>query len=253
MGARMPLLNICTSPGQLAPAPLPSAAVSATMLFPNDEARREQFYAIEAVGLYKQTGVPTEIPWAVASALHDAVLEKNFDEDTEKARRSGETVGLLYRVFLQCMIHHDSFASLNAALAVTGRLVERFKCRKTEPPDRPSSPSTLKQFWSSHKSVAHLWTAARLDQENRDQQGWIGWRINNDGLTRMLAMSEYLRTLGENYFAYGQTTPALDPSETWRPPEELALPEFSVFIPPIEPEILDEIAKVRAARRALTH
>ena len=249
----MPILKVCTSPGHLAAAPLPSAAVSATMLFPNDEARRERFYAVEAVAFCKQMGRPTEIPWPVVSALHDAVMEKSFCKAAEKAQRSGETAGLLYRVFLQCMIHHASFASFNAALAATGRLIERYKRRKTEPSDRPSSPSVLKQFWSSHKSTAHLWTAARLDQENRDQQGWVDWRINNDGLTRMLAMSEYLRTLGENYFAHGQKVPVLDPSETWRPPEELTLPEFSVLIPPLEPEILGYISEDRADRRALTH
>ena len=249
----MPILKICTSPGQLAAAPLASAAVRAAMLFPYDEARREQFYAVEAIGLYKQKQPPTEIPWAIASALHDAVLEKNFAEDTEKARRSGETIGLLYRVFLQCMIHHPSFASFNAASAVTGRLVERFKQRGTEPSDRPSSPSMLKQFWSSHKSVAHLWTAARLADENQHQGDWNDWRINNVGLTRMLMLSESLRCFGESHSAHGQTATVLDPSETWHPPETLALPTINVPVPPIEPELLNEIAKDRRDRRALTH
>ena len=71
-GRGMPILKICTSPGHLAAAPLASAAVSATMLFPNDETRRQQFYAVNAVGLCKQMGAPTEIPWEVVSALHDA-------------------------------------------------------------------------------------------------------------------------------------------------------------------------------------
>ena len=251
-GRGMPILKICTSPGQLADRPLATIALCATMLFPKDEARQDQFYAIQAIDLIKQTETepPAKNLWPVTQALSDAALEKSFPKQIENAQRSGETTGLLYRFFVQCMIHHRELASFNSALAMTACLIERYNKRRSEPRVRASSPSAITHCWSSHKCVAHLWTATKLDDENQDQPGWGDWRISDAGLLRMLAMSECLRTLGENHFARRQNIPALDPSQTWRVPDGLPLPEMTVaIVPPVESEFLIEIEKNRAARR----
>ena len=222
------------------------------MHFPNDQALREQAYAIDVIGRLKNAKPPAEVPWDVAATLHDAAIQGKIRRLTKRAQSSGRAAGFIYRVLVQCVFHEPEYASVNAAIAVTGRLIPRLITRKLVAGDTPFSPATLKAQWSSHKNVAHLWTAAHLAEENVSQSGVHDWRTSKQGLLEMLALSEALRDVGKKHRPHGRRTPTLNPTETWRPPDKIVLPTVETSPADIEPEIRAIIEEDRALRRVPT-
>jgi hypothetical protein len=227
----------------------PQAAVQAYMLFPRDQTSREQYYSIWFAQLAKTaTGAMPQLPSFAVEALHDAAMSGDLAQRIEKAIRHGAIAGLVLRIIAQAVRHHPEVASFLAAMAVAERLIARLKETGKTSRNWPSSQATIKNAWTAHKPVAHLWTAAKLADENEGQSGWAAWQTSETGLLRMLALSERLRAIGENHYPHGRSTPTLDPVQTWRLPEGMHLPTVSVEVPPLEPEVLRWIEEDRATR-----
>jgi hypothetical protein len=71
-----------------------------------------------------------------------------------------------------------------------------------------------------------------------------------EGIPAFLAVAEAFRKLGESIVAHGQKIPVLDPAETWCSPQDLALPQIEIDLPPLSADVLALLAARRAPRRS---
>lgn len=117
---------------------------------------------------------------------------------------------------------------------------------------------TLLGFWGDYQSVAHLWASA-LHWSGKSTFSWESeldreWIKDPAGKLRFLAMAEAFRTMGENTYAHGQKrrrnpSPLLDPSQSWRVPEDIALPSVSIDLPEPQEGLVKALKAYSPSRR----
>lgn len=240
----MPVLDISDESGAISANA--AVLVQATMAHPKDKLQRLQYLAV-LIARACIENPKSHFPRSLIPVLMDAPPGKKILETVAQTGNSGDMAAEVLSRVLRCSVHHPKHASVLKAVEVVSKLRQREKRRGAK---LSASSAKILREWKEYKSVAHLWlTLAAF----RQQKAPNPLDPRNELLIPFLGMSEALRMQGEGVFAHGQRArgkPVLDPSRTWRTPDNLPLPET-----PLSPEPLsaNELAILEAYRAPIKH
>ena len=215
-----------------------------------EEGRNESFIK-ENWGLFLEQ-LHERLGW-LSSDVFGALVSAPSAEDTIARMGSnmfgGAVTGDMLLYMLRCAEHHPKHLSVRKAAYAMARTL-------LGSTDRAGNPvnyglSTVKNSWGKYRSVAHLWAAYRLWQAE-DQPSEFS-PVDPEGVVGFLAISEELRRRGQACFARSQKLkhgPILDPSITWRPPFDLALPSATLDNSPLPEETLDWLEEYSCGKTA---
>jgi hypothetical protein len=198
--------------------------VKAIMFFPNDEGLREYAFArmtaeAEVHGLDDAASITVRAK--MIRLLLDAPSFKEFQPIKTQAAQAGLIAGdILVMVYLMAEIAKVPKPSVNKAVHA---YIKRSKAGGTWHDGRPLpySESTIRTAWSTHKSVAHLWGAFRVNESypfaEREDVFGSGWDA-------FLGVATGLLQFGCKFTPKHLKPPVsiLDESQCWLLPETIA-------------------------------
>ena len=115
--------------------------------------------------------------------------------------------------------------------------------------DLPRSPAFIKDKWAVYKPVSHFWAASHTMGQhlpNFDHE-----EVPHEIFLDFLGLSEWYRRQGESIVARAQAKkhgPVLNPSETYRLPDNLDVPLIEADLP-IGQEVAAILANYRAPKK----
>ncbi len=205
----------------------------ATMLFPNDEKKRESFLAakeaeivIEEKRYFKSTEGFHEWLESVLQAPAPDKLKGILESQAKKCEVAGNI--LLY--ILNTAAHESQHASVRKAVYILGLQYAR---------SRSGSPRWINTTWSEFKPVAHLCAALNFwlgDLKSREDYD-LGTEL---GLPKFLALAEGFRKEGESHYppVKHQRNPVstLPTPKMWSVPPDFVLPTVERMPWPLLPD-----------------
>jgi hypothetical protein len=220
----MPILDLPTEPAIVGEDIL-FAPTFATMLFPRNEVRREQWFAAAMAHSYSdrmRAGAPPE----VLSLFHGWIgllwelpqsPQRVFADGLLRIHR-GVLAGYVLSYLLLTALHYPQHCKVERAKA--------FIVRFPLPGDDQVSESLIEKSWAEFKSVSHLWAAQsevmqRSKAEIASDKEWL----------EALGLAEAFRRMGEQ-------ARVLIPAEMWTVPEGRAPQVPAPGVPALPPERL---------------
>jgi len=214
-----------------------------TMLYPDDEAKREELYAILR-SRYVLLGIaepafagPEPVERAelirLLGALYSARPAPDVLRDARHRELRGSIAGeVLLRI--RQFVDQSYPASVNRACHFMVQVAKQTQGRSdtTLLPIRFQNPRLLlERAWAPNKSVAHLWAAhvvqwngrIEVDETDRFVLPAFQWFVNQEDFLRFLDMAVQFRQFGECYRAPGQKVPILPSADAWCIPGHLPL------------------------------
>lgn len=217
-----------------------AARVVATMLYPNDETRREQFIAYTVERALIEDGVA--VPLDISAKTHFGPSEHEFTRDAVRALNSGGRVaGQILVLLRQLSTHKPKDASVRKAvylLSLSHLEYERAGYAV------PSSEKSIRNAWAQFKSVCNLWAAWRIFEFNVAM-------TTNERLLELLAVSEWMREFAESHHPPPRTAvtkPLAANGELWKVPDLLNLPPIEFEVPPLSGNELRQLANYKAEK-----
>ena len=242
--------------------------VMAHMAFPTDPLKRQEFKDVMNAWFLKLADRPGNplVVWrgdpsraAISHLLHrrsSGPAEQQVLREVGTVVAKGLVAGEALILIQQLAINDPKRASVNKAchmLAAAGKAGQWVSGRM---PIRYQNPKSLRdQAWTPYKSVAHLWAAHNiLEQETYGEMDGTQKRrivfFDPKDTLLLLALAEEFRRFGETHIPHGQTGSTLSPDETWQVPSDFLLPERSIDSSPItNPVYLHALSTYRASRR----
>jgi len=241
--------------------------VMAHMAFPTDPLKRQEFKDVMNAWFLKLADRPGNPPvvWrgdpsmaAISQLLHRRSLgpaEQQVWREVGTVVAKGLVAGEALILIQQLAIDDPKRASVNKAchmLAAAGKAGQGVSGHM---PIRYRNPKSLRdQAWTPYKSVAHLWAAHNiLDQETYGEMEGTQKRrmvfFDPRDTLLLLALAEEYRCFGETHIPHGQTGSTLSPDETWQVPSDFPLPERPIDVSPItNPVHLQALRTYRTSR-----
>jgi hypothetical protein len=108
----------------------------------------------------------------------------------------------------------------------------------------PRHERKIREAFYNYRSVAHLWAAWVLLE--------IEGMLEVDGSIEMdplLAVAEDMCQFGESFMMPRRREPILTPSEIWKVPNDMNLPDIQLRMPPLAPSVLKALEGYRARPR----
>jgi hypothetical protein len=196
----------------------------ATMLFPDDP---DPMAALPKV-------VDPQHP------IFAGLAKDRFLEGWEQGKAAGLTL-LAVRIIAE---HHPAAETSieRAALLVESgtRTLRRAKNRK----NFPRHERKIREAFYNYRCVAHLWAAWMLLETSRVFE--VAGSID---LGLLLAVAEDMRRFGESFMMPRRREPILTPSEIWKVPNDMNLPEIRIHLPPLAQSALEALERYRARPR----
>lgn len=194
--------------------------VRSVMFFPNDEPLREFVFArMSAEAQVQELDAATLVTLragTIRSLLH-APSFKEFDPIKRQAAQAGFIAGdLLVMVYLMAQVAKTPKPSVNKAIYAYSNL-SKLGGRWGDGRPLPRSESAIREAWSSHKSVSHLWGALRINEgypfADREDVFGVGW-------DNFLGVAAGLLEFGCNFVPQNLKRPAptLDKDHCWSLP-----------------------------------
>lgn len=219
-------------------APLWLAAI---MCFPRSIERQMEFYASTWAHAIASREIKPERASLDPEALAWLASAAPFKQQVKDFRAwyiRGFLVGeVLAYICCQAQIDPAS-ASRNKAQYLQRMNLEA--ASETGPtPGVPISERSQHESWKVFSPSAHLWTAMfLLSCGESDDPGKLKFgtlMLKHDDIPRLLGYAEFFRKIGETLVPKGQRPTAnspcssvLDPEDTWKPPEDLEVPEVEL-------------------------
>jgi hypothetical protein len=174
----------------------------ALMLHPQNEGRREEFFAFAQ----EQAPLPEDVPkYRMLDVARKAYL---YDG---RPMTGGMLAGVAFYRSLQAAAHHREHQGIERAFFVVSEATK-------------FSRETVRKAWTSHKSVSHLWAVRFVKPEIFDPEG----------LSRFIGFAEHLRILGLSLDRGG----VLNDHDPWEVQSEPAPPTFEIEIAPLPKQAL---------------
>jgi len=208
--------------------------VFATMLYPHDKKRREDFLLW---GLVNEVHLRQKAGWGDAEIIKTTRLDVEFAksgglkrlldapsykdimahaaEVYKKGRYAGEIVTGILR------FSKDSKAprlGVNKATDLISLILKN-------PPKGYEKRSTrvIWNYWKDFKEVAHLWAAHCLLYKFQSKKLYL-----KENALKLLSMSEKIRRFGESYRWHENRPPLFDVGKSWVPPKNFPLPDIEL-------------------------
>ena len=228
--------------------------VISTLTHPSDDDVREELIAsiIARATFEPDPDEDLTLPGPFYAAISRAPPYQRVLDRASKSRFGGEVAGDMLLFILTCAEHAPEHASVRKAA-----FVQRERLISGEDGSKNYGRSTVLREWQRFKPAAHLWAALLLSQ--RDEEG--RFRLfsqsdepSEDDLITFLSLAEEIRRRAENLPALRQgqeENPILDPSSTWRTPNDLRLHRVELGSPPLDPwtkQVLSQY-RVRTPKR----
>lgn len=161
----------------------------------------------------------------------------------DRVSRQGQVAGdILYHIIQ--LEKNDHRGSVNKAEHLL-KLIYR------DVPQAPHNHKDIWNFWTAYKSVSPFWAAKRVifDSLHTDTTpSQFQENISND-IPTFLAIADYFRQFGIRHIPQNQTSPILNPNETWSFRGSIPLPSVEVLIPQLTTPEMEWLAKYRAPKR----
>ncbi len=207
--------------------------ILAVMLYPNDNLKRRQWLTASKARYWRDHQDKVSLPEEpeklkeIIKFLADAPpFDKLFDQ---KAFNQG----IIASEKLYTILEIDR-SGIPPSAAKAEYLIDKDGLKSRSGKKIPSSQRSIQQAWKEYHSVAHLWAAYRIYHYLFSDDHFP---LNSPKI--FLSVSEFFRRHGERITPTNQTTPYLDPSTTWKPPENFKLGEININIPELSEDGLD--------------
>ena len=223
---------------------VPGFRILAIMIYPNDSARRLEFYEACRAGKYLtiwnvpsawRSPPPQEAIIDVLQARHLGRSDAEIFEGTSKAAAGRGSVAGEVLIKISQMQTQEHNGSVNKACFLLAKGGKAGRQTSGGYPITFTNDNALRdQAWTPYRSVAHLWTAHNLmwnapyDGRHRPT---ITWYEDAPDLARFLARAEAYRRWGEHYTPHAQRSPLLPPDEAWSVSAEITIPELEIASP----------------------
>lgn len=201
--------------------------VLGVMLFPNDQAMREQFMATRLTELEVSRfgdGARLEVDARTLRLLLEAPsreeMGRTVAEATKRATYSGDILSMVY-LMDRFKDRHPAFdrPSINKAVAFCKEfgLMHKFG----DGDKMYYSEKKIRECWDEFKPVAHLWAAFRINKAYPFQRDAFG---SAEGLYKFLGVAAGIYNFGASFVpkASKPPVPILDPTTAWLIPESIA-------------------------------
>lgn len=225
----------------------------ATMLFPDDEEKREQmaWRTLVAAILAEAAEAGEENVTIDLADQVELVASAHLDRLPEvlaKRTAAGRAAGDILQHLVAFAAHVPEHASVHKATYVVCQQLKESSAqgrRKT-----PASRSWARTAWSQFKCVSHLWAAFLNFGELAKEAGMPDLHIveaSPEALFYFLTISEWYRHQGESILPQSQVIPTLDPTVTWKVPDDLILPELELSLS-ASPRTIEVLRRYRAPK-----
>ena len=172
----------------------------ALMMYPQDQGRREEFFAFAQ----EQAPLPETLPkYRMLDIVRKPYLYGGRPMDR------GMLAGMVFYSSLQTAANHREYQGIERAFFAVSELIEVRKFGREK----------VRKAWTSHKSVSHLWAVRYVKPEMLDPEE----------LPRFIGLAEHLRLLGLS----PDRGAVLNGHEPWEVQGEPATPAFEVEIGPL--------------------
>jgi hypothetical protein len=220
------------------------------MLFPSQgSALHRRSYLAQHVGASilkdQNPQIIVEIDRGFLTQLLDSPSRDEVKRLAERHAAGGSMAGVLLYFIVSLAQNRPQDASVLKAIDLYISLIKR------EPEDRtrPHSPAFVKGRWTVYKPVSHFWAASHSVAQHYPD--FDHEEVPHEVFLDFLGLSEWFRGQGESIVARAQAKkhgPVLNPSETYRLPDNLEIPLMEADLP-IGSEAAAILTRYRAPKR----
>ncbi len=193
--------------------------IIAVMCHPDEVGKRNEYWTCLLIKMIVETSADGEALEELPSSMLEVLL--NAPSYTEVHNRAidnsikGHVAGLILLSYAFMAETDQEEPSMRKAKHITSWILKKHSTGSSIGKTLPS----LDKFWSEFRSVAHLWAAFLVLQE----QGSV---LLSENVNEFLGIAEWFREFGEGCFPsrVKNSEALLDPEQTWRPhPDYLIL------------------------------
>lgn len=239
---QLPTLPISTGDGKLNEEA--AALTMAFMLFPRDASARDQFLALNTFEkILKLKARKATVPISFLRHLADAPSRNDYDELVGQRAVAGLIAGRLLIHVASMADHHPQHASVLKAVELSSHFLAQDK-------ELPSSPASIKKYWSHYRDISPFWAAHWIYTEQAPGRELAD--EPEETLLGFLGIAEWFRKRGESIIARGQAEkhgPVLDPKKTWKLPQDLEADDIEVLIGQPTELTMEILRRYRAPKR----